>query len=92
MLDLIVNTTPLGMQGQPPLRLDFSHVPPNSIVYDLVYVPRETPLLAEARARGHEAIDGLAMLIGQAAVAFERFFGAPPPREDDAELREMIAQ
>ncbi|WP_156680593.1 shikimate dehydrogenase [Sphingomonas profundi] len=87
LLDLVVNTTPLGMAGQPPLHLDFSHVPPGSVVYDIVYAPLETPLLAEARARGLRTIDGLEMLIGQAAAAFARFFGAAAPREHDAALR-----
>ena len=90
LLDLVVNTTPLGMAGQPPLPLDWSHVPPGSVIYDLVYHPLETPLLAEARARGHPTISGLDMLIGQAAVAFEIFFGRDAPREHDAELRELL--
>ena len=92
VLDLVVNATTLGMAGQPALDLDFAHVPPGALVYDIVYAPLETPLLAEARARGHPTIDGLAMLIGQAAAAFERFFGAAPPRGDDAELREMLTR
>ncbi|HZF94837.1 MAG TPA: shikimate dehydrogenase [Allosphingosinicella sp.] len=92
ILDLVVNTTPLGMTGTEPLALDFSHVPPGAIVYDAVYDPLETPLLAEARRRGHETIDGLSMLIGQAAIAFELFFGAPAPREHDAALRELLTR
>jgi len=90
ILDLIVNTTPLGMDGQPPLAFDFSHAPPGAIVYDIVYKPLETPLLAEARRRGHPTIDGLAMLVGQAAAAFERFFGIAAPRRQDAALRERL--
>lgn len=90
VLDLVVNATPLGMDGQPPLHLDWSHVPPGSIICDIVYSPLETPLLAEARARGHRIIDGLHMLIGQAAVAFEIFFGQPAPRQHDAELRALL--
>lgn len=90
LLDLIVNTTPLGMEGWPPLPLDWSHVPPGSIVYDLVYSPLKTPLLLEAEARGHRTIDGLQMLVGQAAAAFERFFERPAPREHDQELRELL--
>ena len=90
ILDLVVNTTSLGMKGQPPLLLDFSHVPPNAIVYDIVYAPLETPLLAEARARGLRTIDGLHMLIGQAAAAFGHFFGHPAPRETDRELRAKL--
>jgi shikimate dehydrogenase len=90
ILDLVINTTPLGMAGQPPLPFDFSHVPPGAVIYDIVYDPLETPLLREARYRGHSTIDGLAMLTGQAAIAFERFFGAPAPRQHDAELRGLL--
>lgn len=89
-LDLIVNASPLGMRGQPELAFDPSHAPPGSIVYDIVTDPVETPLLRNARTAGHPTIDGLAMLIGQAAAAFELFFGAPPPREYDAELRQRL--
>lgn len=92
LLDLVVNASPLGMAGQPPLRFDLSHVPPGSTVYDIVTNPVETPLLAAARAAGLPTIDGLAMLIGQAAVAFEKFFGAPAPRQDDAELRDLLTR
>lgn len=91
-LDLVINTTSLGMTGQPPLPLHFSHVPPDAIVYDAVYAPLETPLLAEARAKGHPVIDGLAMLIGQARRAFRHFYGVAPPSDaasDDA-LRERL--
>ena len=90
--DLVVNASPLGMAGQPPLQLDLSHVPPGSIVYDIVTHPLDTPLLQAARAAGFRTIDGLSMLIGQAAVAFQKFFGQAPPREDgDAELRTLLA-
>jgi len=90
-LDLIVNASPLGMAGQPPLVFDLSHAPPGSVVYDIVTHPAETPLLEAARAAGLRTIDGLAMLIGQAAVAFEKFFGVPAPRDDgDAELRALL--
>ena len=89
--DLVVNASPLGMAGQPPLAYDFSHTPPGSIVYDIVTHPAETPLLREARARGFRTVDGLSMLIGQAAEAFEKFFGVKPPRADgDAELRALL--
>lgn len=91
LLDLIVNASPLGMAGQQPLAFDFSHAPPGSVVYDIVTDPLDTPLLIEARTRGFETIDGLAMLIGQAAVAFEKFFGAPAPRDCDAALRARLA-
>lgn len=90
--DLIVNASPLGMAGQPPLRFDFSHAPPGSVVYDIVTHPPQTEFLKAARAAGFRTIDGLSMLIGQAAVAFEKFFGVVPPREHgDAELRRLLA-
>ena len=89
-LDLIVNASLLGMAGQPPLAFDFSHAPPGSVVYDIVTHPLETPFLKAAAAAGFETVDGLSMLIGQAAFAFERFFGQKPPRELDGELRRII--
>jgi shikimate dehydrogenase len=74
------------------LPLDFSNIPPGAIVYDAVYAPLETPLLAEARARGHATVDGLSMLIGQGRLAFEHFFGvaAPADPESDALLRARL--
>ena len=80
------------MRGQPPLAFDWSHAPPDAIAYDIVTDPIDTSFLKLARATGHEALDGLNMLIGQAALAFERFFGQAPPREHDAELREMLTR
>ena len=91
-LDLVINASSLGMQGQPPLAFDWSHAPPGSIAYDIVTAPLDTPFLQGARAKGHRTIDGLSMLIGQAAAAFEHFFGAAPPREHDAELRALLTQ
>ena len=87
---LLVNTSALGMTGQPPLDLDLSPLPDDAVVYDIVYAPLETPLLAAAAARGLDTVDGLEMLVGQAALAFELFFGAAPPREHDEELRERL--
>ena len=90
-LDLVVNASPLGMAGQPPLAFDLSHAPPGSVVYDIVTHPADSALLQSARAAGFRTIDGLSMLIGQAAVAFEKFFGQPPPRDaGDAELRALL--
>ena len=90
-LDLIVNASPLGMTGQPALAFDLSHVPPGSIVYDIVTHPLDTPLLRAARAAGFRTVDGLAMLIGQAAAAFEKFYGQKPQRDQgDKALRAMI--
>ena len=88
--DLVVNASSLGMQGQPPLAFEWSHAPPGSIAYDIVTAPLDTPFLQAARAKGHRTIDGLSMLIGQAAVAFEKFFGQPAPRQHDAELRAIL--
>lgn len=88
--DLLVNSSPLGMTGQPPLDLDLSPLPENATVYDIVYAPLETPLLAAAKARGLAVIDGLEMLIGQAELAFDIFFDAPAPREHDEELRARL--
>ena len=88
--DLVVNASPLGMRGQPPLSFDWSHAPTGAIAYDIVTDPIETVFLKAARASGHRTIDGLAMLIGQAAIAFETFFGAAAPREHDAELRALL--
>lgn len=91
-LDLVVNATSLGMTGEPPLTIDFSNVPPGAIVYDAVYAPLETPLLAEARRRGHPVVDGLSMLIGQARIAFSHFYGKTPPDDGDgdAALRALL--
>jgi shikimate dehydrogenase len=89
-LDLIVNATALGMNGQPPLAFDLSHAPPGSIVYDIVTAPPETPLLVASRARGMPTVDGLEMLIGQADAAFRLFFGAIPPRGEDVALRALL--
>lgn len=88
--DLIVNASPLGMTGQPPLAFDFSHAPPRSVVYDIVTTPLDTQFLQDARGAGFETIDGLSMLIGQADLAFAHFFGTRPPRDRDAALRELI--
>ncbi len=87
---LMVNASPLGMIGHELMTFDLSPLPSDAIVYDIVYTPLTTPLLAAAEARGLETIDGLEMLVGQAAAAFELFFGEPAPREHDAELRERL--
>ena len=89
-LDLVVNASPLGMRGQPRLAFDWSHAPPGSIAYDIVTDPAETRFLADARTAGFATIDGLAMLIGQAAAAFTHFFGVEPLREDDAALLALL--
>ncbi len=75
---LVVNTTSLGMTGQPALALDLAAMSEAAVVNDIVYAPLETPLLAAARARGNVAVDGLGMLLHQAVPAFEAFFGRRP--------------
>ena len=72
---LLVNTTLLGMKGQPPLEIDLAQLPRMAVVNDVVYVPLETGLLAAARARGHRCIDGLGMLLHQGRLGFEAWFG-----------------
>jgi shikimate dehydrogenase len=85
---LIVNTTSLGMMGQPPLLLDLEVAPADAVVADIVYVPLKTPLLAQAEARNLRIVDGLGMLLHQAAPGFERWFGVAP--EVTPELRALI--
>jgi len=75
---LLVNTTSLGMRGQPSLKLDIELLSPTAVVADLVYVPLETSLLKAARARGLRAADGLGMLLHQAVRGFELWFGQRP--------------
>jgi shikimate dehydrogenase len=87
---LLVNASALGMTGQPPLDIDLTPLPADAIVYDAVYAPLVTDLLAQAEDRGLATVDGLEMLVGQAALAFELFFGVAPPRERDGELRELL--
>lgn len=87
---LLVNASALGMTGQPALEIDLAPLGEEAVVYDIVYAPLETPLLAAARARDLDIVDGLEMLVGQAAIAFELFFGAEPPRERDDELRALL--
>jgi shikimate dehydrogenase len=75
---LLVNTTSLGMRGQPLLELDIGLLPSSAIVADLVYVPLETMLLKAARERGLKTADGLGMLLHQAVRGFELWFGQRP--------------
>jgi shikimate dehydrogenase len=75
---MLVNTTTLGMSGQGALDIDLSRLGAGAVVADIVYSPLITPLLADARARGLTAVDGLGMLLYQAAGAFARFFGTRP--------------
>jgi shikimate dehydrogenase len=91
--DLLINASALGMQGYPPLEIDLGNLRPGAVVLDMVYHPVETPLLAQARSLGLIAIDGLQMLIWQAAMAFQFFFKTSPPEPADcAELRELLTR
>jgi shikimate dehydrogenase len=75
---LIVNTTSLGMEGQPALDIDLAEARPDAIVTDIVYVPLKTPLLRAAEARGLRVVTGLGMLLHQAVPGFSRWFGVTP--------------
>ena len=85
---LLVNTTSLGMKGQPALDIELAPLPVGALVADIVYVPLETPLLAAARRRGLQTVDGLGMLLHQAVPGFARWFGVTPTVTP--ELRELI--
>jgi len=74
----VVNTTSLGMIGQPPLRVPLDGLRPGTVVNDLVYAPLKTQLLSEAEEMGCVTVDGLGMLLHQAVPAFERWFGVRP--------------
>jgi len=75
---LLVNATNQGMMEKPPLDLVLDVLPRAAIVADVIYVPRETPLLAAARARGHRTVNGLGMLLNQARPAFHAWYGVMP--------------
>ncbi|GGB40206.1 shikimate dehydrogenase (NADP(+)) [Roseibium aquae] len=86
--DLLVNTTALGMQGKPALEIDLGRLPNHALVTDIVYAPLETNLLKQAKARGNPTVDGLGMLLHQAAPGFEKWFGMRP--EVDSDLRALV--
>jgi len=75
---LLVNSTSLGMTGKPALEINIDTLPPQAVVYDIVYAPLETELLKAARQKGLEAVDGLGMLLHQAVPGFEKWFGTRP--------------
>lgn len=92
---LLVNTTSLGMKGQPPLDIELTALSPDALVTDIVYVPLETPLLKAAKARGLATVDGLGMLLHQAVPGFERWFGVRPdvtPELRDLALADLAAK
>jgi shikimate dehydrogenase len=85
---MLINATSQGMLGEPPLELSLETLPRSAVVCDIVYIPRETPLLAAARAAGNPAVNGLGMLLHQARPAFRAWFGIMP--EVTPELRALI--
>jgi len=87
---LLVNSTTLGMTGQPALDLELDRLPSGAVVNDIVYAPLETALLAAARARGNRVVDGLGMLLHQARPGFAAWFGVEP--EVTPELRRFVLQ
>ena len=85
---LLVNTTSLGMTGQPKLEIDLTPLHSDTVVADIVYVPLKTPLIAAAQARGLRTADGLGMLLHQAVRGFSLWFGVRP--EVTPELRALV--
>ena len=86
--NLLVNTTSLGMDGQPALPVSLDHLGSETLVTDIVYAPLKTQLLIDATARGCAVVDGLGMLLHQAAPGFEAWFGQKPIVDD--ELRDAV--
>ena len=80
---LIINATTAGMTGKPQLELDIFQAEPGTFVYDLIYTPRQTKLLRNAKAAGCKTLGGLEMLIAQARPSFKLFYGTNPPSEPD---------
>lgn len=83
-----VNGTSLGMVGQPPFDISLGALPTNAVATDLVYTPLDTAFLQNARTRGCRTVDGLGMLLHQAAPGFERWFGVKPAVTDG--LRDAV--
>lgn len=86
---LVVNTTALGMESKVPLQLDLARAAAGTVVADIVYVPLDTPLLRDAKARGLTPVEGLGMLLFQAVCGFRSWFGVEPAVDDD--LRRFVA-
>jgi shikimate dehydrogenase len=87
---MVVNTTSLGMVGQPGLDIRLDKLPTRAIVADIIYVPLETPLLAAARRRGNRTVGGLGMLLNQGRPAWKLWFGIEP--EVTADLRALVEE
>jgi shikimate dehydrogenase len=90
--DGLINATPLGMPGRDCLNCDLSRMPEGGWVFDMVYQTAETPLIEAARMRGLQIVDGLSMLVEQAATSFKLFFDKDAPRDRDAELWRKLRQ
>ncbi len=88
--DGLINATPLGMPGRDCLNCELDRMPDQGWVFDMVYDPDETPLIGAGKARGLHTVDGLHMLVEQAATSFKLFFGQDPPRDRDAELWQTL--
>ena len=86
--DVLINCTSLGMAGKEPLQIDLAPLRKSAVVYDVIYVPLETALLAQAKKRGHRTVDGLGMLLQQAGFGFRKWFGGNP--QVTPELRAML--
>ena len=86
----VINTTSLGMAGKPEFRVPLDALEPGAVVNDLVYNPLKTAFLAEAEQRGATIVDGLGMLLHQAAPGFERWFG-PTPAVDEATRQAVLS-
>jgi shikimate dehydrogenase len=82
-VNAVINATSAGLANGGRLEIPLAATSQTAVVMDMVYVPLETPFLAEAKKLGRRTVDGLAMLVGQARPSFEAFFGAPPPAEVD---------
>jgi shikimate dehydrogenase len=87
-IDILINATSLGMEGQEELKIDLESLPKTAVVADIVYKPRYTKLLKNAQERGNPIVEGIDMLIHQAAVGFELWFGIRP--EVTGEERELL--
>ena len=85
---LLVNTTALGMDGEPPLEIDLQTLPASALVNDIVYAPLQTTLLQNAKEQGNAVVTGIGMLLHQARPAFELWFGMLP--DVDAALEDLV--
>lgn len=87
-INFLVNTTSLGLEGQPSLDIDLKNLNPKALVHDIVYAPLETPLLKKAQYHGNRTVTGIGMLLHQARPAFKKWFGVMP--DTDTVLTKMV--